>query len=109
MSITQVWQPAGPLMNQRILNVQNAQDVYKLMLSNAHEDVSCLTICPIEYRPLSEGPPVTFGGTGDRQAFILKVTAWATREAINPMRVSLEVHNFLANIVWEPVDGQHIL
>ena len=90
--ITQVRQPVGLLMNQRILIVQNALDVYRLLSSAAHEDVSCLTLCPIEYRPPSEGSPVTFGGVGGRQAFISEVTAWATREAIDPIRVPSEVH-----------------
>ena len=58
---------------------------------------------------LAKGSPLTFGGVGGRQAFISEVTAWATREAIDPTRVPLEVHRFLANVVWEPVDGQHIL
>ena len=31
-----------------ILNVQNAQDVYRLLSFAAHEDVSCLTLRPIE-------------------------------------------------------------
>ena len=42
-------------------------------------------------------------------AVISEVTAWATQEAIDLTRVPLEVHRFLANVVWEPVDGQHIL
>ena len=62
MPITQVRQPVGPLTNQRIFNVQNAQDVYRLLSSAAHEDVSCLTLRPIEYRPLGESLHVTFGG-----------------------------------------------
>ena len=107
--ITQVRQPVGLFTNQRILSVQNAQDVYKLLSSATHEDVSCLTLCPIEYRPPGEGPLVTFGGVGGRQAFILEVPAWATKEAIDPTRVPLEVHRFLAHVVWELVDGQHIL
>ena len=78
VSITHVRQPVGPLTNQRVLNVQNAQDVYRLLTSEAHEDVSCLTLRPIEYRPPGEGSPVTFGGAGGRQAFISTVTAWAT-------------------------------
>ena len=101
--ITKVRQPVGPLTNQRILNVQNAQDVYKLLSSDAHEDVLCLTLRPIEYRPPGEGSPVTFRGAGGCQAFISEVTAWATLEAIDPTRVPLEVHRFLANVVWEPV------
>ena len=107
--ITQVRQPVGPLTNQRILNVQNAQEVYKLLSSTAHEDVSCLTLRPIEYKPVGNGSPVTFGGAGGRQTFISTVTAWATREAIDQARVPSEVHRFLADVVWEPVDGQHIL
>ena len=107
--ITQARQPVGPLTNQRILNVQNAQDVYRLLSSPSHEDISCLTLRSIEYRPPGEGSPVTFGGAGGRQTFILEVTAWATREAIDLARVPSEVHRFLAHIVWEPVDGQHIL
>ena len=107
--ITQVRQPVGPLTNQRILNVQNAFDVYRLLSSAAHEDVSCLTLRPIEYRPPGEGSHMTFGGAGGREAFISKVTAWATREAIDPPRVSSEVHRFLAHVTWEPVDGQHII
>ena len=94
--ITQVRQPVGPLTNQRILNVQNAFDVCRLLSSATHEDVSCLTLRPIEYRPPGEGSPVTFGGVGGRHAFILEVTAWATREGIDPARVPSEVHRFLA-------------
>ena len=75
----------------------------------AHEDVSCLTLRPIEYRPPGEGPRVTFGGVGSRQAFISEVTAWAAREGIHPARVPSEVYRFLAHILWEPMDGQHIL
>ena len=99
--ITQVRQPVGPLTNQQILNVQNAYDVYRLLSSAAHEDVSCLTLRPIEYRPPGEGPRVTFGGVGGRQAFISEVTAWAAREGIDLVRVLLEVHRFLAHILWE--------
>ena len=97
-----------PLTNQRILNVQNAFNIYRLLSSAAHEDVSCFILRPIEYRPLGEGLPVTFGGVGGQQAFILEVTAWATREGIDPARVPSELHKFLANVVWEPMDGQHI-
>ena len=64
--ITQVRQPVGPLTNQRILNVQNAFDVYRLLSSATHEDVSCLTLRPIEYRPSGGGSPVMFGGVGGR-------------------------------------------
>ena len=39
----------------------------------------------------------------------MEVTTWATEEVIDPTRVPLEVHRFLANVVWEPVDGQYIL
>ena len=109
VSIMHVRQPIGPLTNQRILNVLNAQDVYTLLCSAAHEDVSCLTLRPIEYRPPGEGSPVKFGGVGGRQAFILEVTAWATREAIDPGRLPSEVHRFFTHVLWEPVDGQHIL
>ena len=105
VQITQVRQPIGPLTNQRILNVQNAFDVFRLLSSAGHEDISCLTLRPIEYRPPGAGSPVTFGGVGGRQAFILEVTAWATREGIDPARVAPEVHKFLANVMWEPVDG----
>ena len=52
---------------------------------------------------------MTFGGVGGRQVFISEVTTWAAREAIDPIRVPLEVHKFFAHVVWEPVDGQHIL
>ena len=76
--ITQVRQPVGPFTNQRILNVRNAFDVYRLLSSAVHEDISCLTLHPIEYRPPGEGSPVTFGGASGREAFILEVTAWAT-------------------------------
>ena len=107
--ITQVRQPVGLLTKQQILSVQNALDVYKLLSSAAREDVSCLTLCPIEYRPSSNGLSVTFGGVGGQQAFISEVTAWATREGIDPARVPSEVYRFFANVVWEPVDGQHIL
>ena len=107
--IMQVRQPVGPLTNQWILNVQNALDVYKLLSSAAHKDVSCLTLRPIEYRSSSDGLSVTFGGIGGQQAFILEVTAWTTQEGIDPARVPSEVHRFLTNVVWEPVDGQHIL
>ena len=37
------------------------------------------------------------------------MTTWAAREAIDPTRVPLEVHEFFAHVVWESVDGQHIL
>ena len=74
-------------------------DVYRLLSSTAHEDVSCLTLRPIEYRPPGEGSPMTFGGIGGRQTFISEVTAWATREGIDPARVPSKVHRFLANVV----------
>ena len=93
--IMQVRQPVGPLTNQRTLNVQNAQEVYKLLSSAAHEDVSCLTLRHIEYRPVG----VTFWRAGGRQTFISTVTAWATREAIDPARLPSEVHRFLADVV----------
>ena len=64
-------------------------------VSAAHEDVLCLTLRPIEYRPPGEGPLVTFGGVGGRQAFILEVIAWATKEAIDP--VSRPSHNLSGN------------
>ena len=89
--------------------MQNAQDVYRLLSLAAHEDVSCLTLRPIEYRPPGGSSYVTFGGVGGRQAFISEVTAWTTKEVIDPARVPLEVHKFFAHVVWEPVDGQHIL
>ena len=69
--ITQVWQPVGLLTNQQILNVQNAFDVYRLMSLATHEDVSCLTLRPIEYRPHGEGSLVTFGGlVAERPSFL---------------------------------------
>ena len=37
------------------------------------------------------------------------MTAWATREAIDPTRMQSKVHRFLVHVVWEPVDGQYIL
>ena len=52
---------------------------------------------------------MTFGGVGGRHAFISEVTAWATREGIDPARTAPEVHRFLANVMWEPMDGQYIL
>ena len=44
------------------LNVHNAQDVYRLLSLAAHEDVSYLTLRPIEYRPFGGSLYVTFGG-----------------------------------------------
>ena len=62
VSITHIRQPVGPLTNQWILDVQNVQDVYRLSSSEAHEDVSCLTFRPIEYRPPGEGSHGRLGG-----------------------------------------------
>ena len=71
VSITQVRWLVGRLTNQRILNVQNAQDVYRFLSLAAHEDVSCLTLHPIEYRSPGRSLRVTFGGglVADKPSF----------------------------------------
>ena len=100
---------AGPLTNQRILNSQNAQFVYGLLSGPAYQDVTCLTLRPIEYRPPGGREPVLFTGAGARESFVAEVSAWVTREDVDPGRVPMEVHRFLDDVIWEPVDGQHIL
>ena len=49
--------PEGPLTNQWLLNIVHAREVYELLKSDAHHNVSHMTLCPISYIDRTDGEP----------------------------------------------------
>ena len=72
--ISTIQPPEGPLTNQRLLNIVHAREVYKLLISEAHHDVSLMTLCPISYLDRTNGEPrgeeVRFDEEGGRTKFL---------------------------------------
>ena len=55
--------------------------------------------------------PIMFDGEGGRTLFLETVNAWMVKHGFNPvvdlaMQVAVD---FMEGVIWEPVDGQHIV
>ena len=114
VSVSTIQPPEGPLTNQRLLNIIHAREVYELLKSDAHHDVSYMTLRPISYLDRtnddgSGGEAVRFDGSGCRTKFLDELERWKVKVGLNDENWKERAGEFLEDVTWEPVDGQHIL
>jgi hypothetical protein len=105
VEIEKVRPPSDPFTNQRILNIQNAENVYQRMKSFQVLEMHMLTLRPMEYVA-----PGNVNGE-NAQPYVFK-SCEDFLKCIDEMPGSTfaqKRHAILPLITWEPVDGQHIL
>ena len=87
MLISTIQPPEGPLTNQRLLNIVHAREVYVLLISEAHHDVSLMTLRPISYLDRTNGKPrgeeVRFNKEGGQTKFLDELERWKVKIALN--------------------------
>ena len=91
------------LMNMRILDHANAKVVYDLLRGPQKGIVSPLTLRPMAYYEADNDRNISFEEASVQTKFIKVWEKWpvgTTREE--------KLENFLKNIVWDIVNGQHI-
>lgn len=107
VDIANVRPASNILTNQRMLNTANAEFVYKRLRENQLLETNVMTLRPMEYLPLSNEENVieryTFKGEETRIDFLRCLNAMPG-DSFEEKR-----DNFLPLVIWEPVDGQHIL
>ena len=114
VSVSTIQPPEGPLTNQRLLNIIHARKVYELLKFDAHHDVSHITLRPISYLDTtnddgSGGEAVRFDGSGGQTKFLDELERWKVKVGLNDDNWKERAGEFLEDVTWEPVDGQHIL
>ena len=87
VSISTIQPPEDPLTNQPLLNIIHAREVYELLKSDVHHDVSHMTLRPISYIDRTDGEPreeaVRFDEEGGRTKFLDELERWKVRAAFN--------------------------
>ena len=72
-----------------------------------------MTLRPISYIDRTDGEPrgdaVRFDEEGGRTKFLDELERWKVRAALNDDNWQERAGEFLKDVTWEPVDGQHIL
>ena len=91
------------LTNMRILDHANAKVVYDLLRGPQREIVSPLTLRPMSYYEADSDQNISFEEVSARTKFMEVWEKW-------PIGTTKEekLEDFLKNIVWDTVDGQHI-
>ena len=108
LSIRMIRPPALETTNQRILNEENAWKIYIELCSGEINDSAWLALRPIMFTPSfglhdNKGSNVSFK-EGESKASFLGTLSTMPRESMEEKQTSM-----LSNILWELVDGQHIL
>jgi hypothetical protein len=103
VKITNVKPTSNILTNQCILNIANAEAVYKRLKEAQFNKSHIMTLCPIEYFQPNNGEKYVFKSEENQTDFL---------RCLNTMEGgSLEEKRkeILSLVIWEAVDGQHIL
>ena len=91
------------LINMRVLDHANAKVVYDLLQGPQRGTVSPLTLRPMAYYEVESDRNIWFEEVGTQTKFMEVWEKWlvgTTREE--------KLEDFLKNILWDTVDGQHI-
>ena len=88
--------------------------MYELLKFDAHHDVSHMTLRPISYLDRTNndgtgGEVVRFDRSGSRTKFLDELERWKVKVGLNDENWKEWAGEFLEDVTWEPVDGQHIL
>ena len=113
MAISSVQKLDDPLTNQRVLNEGNAKHLDKMLASNAHTNVLFMTLRPNMYEEREnedkELEVILFKKKGSQAKFMVMLEAWNEKVGVMAKTLVEDVHRFMNNVTWEPVDMQHIL
>jgi hypothetical protein len=103
VNITNVRPASNIFTNQRILNIANAEVVYKRLKEAQFNESHVMTLRPMEYFQLDNGEKYVFK-SGESQTDFLRCLNTIKGGSLEEKR-----EKFASLVIWEPVDGQHIL